>query len=87
VRATREHKLVQLGASPRASIALVTVAQGLALVHGRDHVTPDDVRACAVSVLVHRLVLRPELWSTGASARRVVDEVIAGVPTPEGLTG
>ena len=87
VRATREHKLVQLGASPRASIALVTVAQGLALIHGRDHVTPDDVRACAVSVLVHRLVLRPELWSTGASARRVVDEVIAGVPTPEGLTG
>lgn len=87
VRATREHKLVQLGASPRASIALITVAQGLALVHGRDHVTPDDVRACAVSVLVHRLVLRPELWSTGASARRVVDEVIAGVPTPEGLTG
>lgn len=85
VRATRDHKAVQLGASPRASIALVTVAQGLALIHGRGHATPDDIQACAASVLVHRLVLRPELWSTSASARRVVDEVIASVPTPEGL--
>ncbi|XVX19684.1 AAA family ATPase [Actinomycetota bacterium] len=86
VRATREHQSVQLGASPRASIALVTVAQGLALTSDRDHATPDDVRSAAPAVLAHRIVMRPELWASGATAAKVVDEVIGSVPTPEGLT-
>ncbi|MDX6254348.1 MAG: MoxR-like ATPase [Frankiales bacterium] len=80
VEATRTHPDVALGASTRAALAFVRVAQSRALLSARSHVVPDDVRGLAVSVLAHRLQLR-----TGpdtARARAVVVEVTAGVSVP-----
>ena len=62
VRATRETPRVQVGASPRGSLALLKLSRARATLHGRDFVTPDDVKAVAVPALAHRLTLRPELW-------------------------
>lgn len=56
--ATRKHPEVRLGASPRASGALLCASQGYALVRGRDYVTPDDIKEVAIPVLAHRLMLR-----------------------------
>jgi MoxR-like ATPase len=62
VRATRESSRVQVGASPRGSLALYTLARGRAALSGRDFVTPDDVKEIAAPALAHLLTLRPELW-------------------------
>ncbi len=76
--ATRDHPSVALGASTRAALALVRCAQARALLGGRDHVLPDDVKALAAAVLGHRLVLRD---GTGLRAgQRLVAELAAGVP-------
>lgn len=82
VRATREHGDVVLGASPRAAVALARAAQALALVRGRLYVVPDDVKAAAVPVLSHRLVLKPLARVRGQTGEGVVGEVLAGVPVP-----
>lgn len=74
-RATREDPALMLGASPRASVALQKAARASAVLEGRDYVVPDDVKARALSVLRHRVVLSPELEVEGRSP----DEVIAGV--------
>ena len=60
--ATRENRRVQVGSSPRGSLALYTLARARAVLRGRDFVTPEDVKDVAVPALVHRLTLRPELW-------------------------
>ena len=60
VRATRDESRLALGGSPRASLALMKLSRGLAALDGRPFVTPDDVKAAAVPVLAHRLILRPE---------------------------
>ena len=62
VAATRTSARVQVGASPRGSLALLKLSRGRAALDGRDFVTPDDVKAVAVPALAHRLMLRPELW-------------------------
>ncbi len=80
--ATRSHGLVELGASPRGSLALVLVARALAVLDGRDAVLPEDVTACAVPALAHRLTLTPETWSSGAGGEDVVRDVLAQVPGP-----
>ena len=80
--ATRRHPAVEIGSSPRGSLALVLVARALAVVQGRDVVLPEDVKTVAVPALAHRLTLRPETWSSGTTAADVVREVLAGVPTP-----
>jgi MoxR-like ATPase len=81
VRRTREDPRIRLGASSRAAIVLVRCAQARAVLAGRDHVTPDDVRALAVPVLAHRIV--PAAASPGGSAAEVlVREVAATVPVP-----
>ncbi len=85
--ATREHAEVLTGSSPRGSLALVLTARAFAVLRGRDYVVPEDVKAVARSVLAHRITVRPELWMTDASGRRVVDEVLAAVPTPRTLEG
>ena len=82
VRTTRESPRVQVGASPRGSLALLTLARGRAALAGRDFVTPDDVKAVAVPALAHRLTLRPELWVQRVSPTAVVDDVLDEVPTP-----
>jgi MoxR-like ATPase len=85
VAATRAHQHVLVGASPRGSLALVTTARALAVIAGRDYVTPEDVKAVAVPALAHRLTIRPELWMTEVTAAGVVDQVLAQVPTPAPL--
>jgi MoxR-like ATPase len=85
VAATREHTDVLTGSSPRGSLGLVLAARAFALLRGRDYVIPEDVKAVARSVLSHRITVKPELWMTQASGRRVVDAVLAQVPTPATL--
>lgn len=82
VRATRESPRVQVGASPRGSLALYTLARGRAALAGRDFVVPDDVKSVAVPALAHRLTLRPELWVQRVRPEEVVREVMQTVPTP-----
>jgi len=82
VTATRNLPAVYLGASPRGSLALMHLSQARALVHGRDYVTPDDVKACAASALSHRIIVKPEYRVRGTVARQCVDEVVGRVPVP-----
>jgi MoxR-like ATPase len=81
-RATRGAPSVQLGAGPRASLALARMAQALALVQGDDYVKPDHIRDMAVSVLAHRLSLDPSARFSGVTASNVVAEVLKSVPLP-----
>ena len=80
--ATRAHRAVEVGASPRGSQALVLVARGVATLDGRDFVTPEDVKAVAVPALAHRLSLTPQAWAAGTAPETVVREVLAQVPGP-----
>jgi MoxR-like ATPase len=82
VAATRTAQSVQVGASPRGSLALLKLSRCRAALDGRDFVTPDDVKAVAVPALAHRLTLRPELWVQRVSAEDIVRERLDTVPTP-----
>lgn len=82
VRQTREHSSVLVGAGPRASQALLLSSRVLAALEGRDFVTPDDVKAMAAPVLVHRLMLRPEYEIEGLNPEEVVKELLQGVTVP-----
>jgi MoxR-like ATPase len=82
VRATRESPSVQVGASPRGTLAVMKLARARAVLDGRDFVVPDDVKAVAAPALAHRLSLRPELWVQQVRAEDVVAERLATVPTP-----
>ena len=82
VAATRDHRSVEVGASPRGSLALVLVARALAVLAGRDYLLPEDVKACAVPALGHRLTLRPEMWASGVTGQSVIAELLDTVPTP-----
>jgi MoxR-like ATPase len=82
VAATRDAPSIQVGASPRGSLALLKLSRCRAALHGRDYVTPDDVKAVAVPALAHRLTLRPELWVQRISADDVVRARLDTVPTP-----
>ncbi len=81
-RATREHAAFDLGASPRASLALFRAARALAAISGRDYVSPDDVKRLAQPVLVHRLLLTSQSRLRGRSAADVLDEILREVPVP-----
>jgi MoxR-like ATPase len=80
--ATRVHRAVEVGASPRGSQALLLVARALAVLSGRDFVLPEDVKECAVPALAHRLTLRAETWSSGTTGVEVVTELLGAVPGP-----
>jgi MoxR-like ATPase len=82
VTATRNAQSVQVGASPRGSLALLKLSRCRAALEGRDYVTPDDVKSIAVPALAHRLTLRPELWVQRVSAEDIVRERLQAVPTP-----
>jgi MoxR-like ATPase len=82
VAATRNAPSIQVGASPRGSLALLKLSRCRAALDGRDYVTPDDVKAVVVPALAHRLTLRPELWVQRISAEDVVRERLATVATP-----
>lgn len=82
VRRTREHRQLTLGASPRATVALLQASKALALIRGRDFITPDDVKAVALPVLRHRVLLRPEAEVDGQGPDRILSTLMEGVEVP-----
>lgn len=81
-RTTRAHDAVELGASPRASLALARCARARAAIHGRPYVLPDDVKALLPHVLGHRLVLRSRSYLRGQEVAEVIDHLLASIPAP-----
>jgi MoxR-like ATPase len=81
-RATREHEAFDLGASPRASLALFRTARALAAIEGRDYVRPDDVKRLAEPVLGHRLLLSSQTRLRGRTSVDVLAEILSDVPVP-----
>ncbi|MBW3091562.1 MoxR family ATPase [Bifidobacterium sp. 82T10] len=75
-------QLVRLGASPRASIALVRIGQANALLAGRDYVIPEDVKSFVLEVMRHRIMLTFEAMADGVSADQVIDSIVKAVPVP-----
>jgi MoxR-like ATPase len=82
VAATRRHPMIQLPASPRASLALMKVSQAMAVFENRDFVTPESIQAVAADVIAHRLVLLPEARFSGVNARVLVEEILENTPVP-----
>lgn len=82
VRKTRQHPTVLVGASPRASVALLLCSKALAAIRGREFPTPDDVRDVARPVLRHRLALRAEAELDGATADVVISDILQSVEVP-----
>ncbi len=82
VQATRDARGVALGASPRASLAMMRTCRALALFDGIDFVTPDLIQELAVPVLAHRLVLDNDAKFSGMAAKQVVESVLEQVPVP-----
>jgi MoxR-like ATPase len=82
VGATREHRHVQVGASPRGSLALLLTARARAVLAGREFVIPEDVKVVAPAALAHRISLRPELWLRRVDPREVIADVCASTPAP-----
>lgn len=87
VHATRSSIKLGLGGSPRASISLYRTAQAMAALAGREFVTPDDIKALAVPVLAHRLILKPEYRLRKDTAQSVVEEILSKVEVPAGVSG
>jgi MoxR-like ATPase len=81
---TRQSSDVYLGASPRGSLALFRAGQARAALNGRDHVLPDDIKAAAVPVLGHRVIVSPAARLRELSADRIVEEVLHATPVPGG---
>lgn len=82
VQATRSQRLVEIGASPRGSLAIFKLARARAVYHGRDYVIPDDVKEVAPPALVHRMIMKAESWVKGTDPRTVVDEVLRSIQVP-----
>jgi len=81
-RATRQNVDIQLGASPRATMALFQAAQAWAALAGRDFVLPDDVKAMALDVFGHRLMIAPQAQLRGRSAAELIEDIVSAVPVP-----
>jgi len=81
-RATREHEAIELGASPRATLALYQSAQALAAIQGRGYVTPDDVKRLSPAVLTHRVLLSTQVVLRGRTPEEVFAEIVNSVPVP-----
>jgi MoxR-like ATPase len=83
VRKTREHQQVEVGASPRGSLALLKTSRAMALIKGRDFVTPDDIKMLAVDALAHRIILKVEDVMRLVDERKVVKQVLEAVEVPK----
>lgn len=81
-RATREHPSVELGVSPRGTLALYKTSQALAGIRGRNYVIPDDVKHLAPYVLIHRIIINPQTRLRGRTPQEVVAEIVNAVPVP-----
>jgi MoxR-like ATPase len=82
VRASRDWPGLAIGAGPRGSIALIRVARAMAVMAGRDFVTPDDVKTAALPVLRHRVALAPESELEGLSADQLLASLLEQTPAP-----
>lgn len=82
VEATRSHHMVKLGSSPRGAIALYMLAKSIALIRGRDYVTPDDVKYVAHAALSHRIILRSEARISRIQPQDIIDDIIEKVDVP-----
>lgn len=82
VTATRKRRQVAVGASPRGSLALLKLARAWAAMQGRDYVLPDDVKLFVKPVLIHRLILEPDLWLTRQAADDIISDVIRSTAVP-----
>jgi MoxR-like ATPase len=82
IRATRTHPHVQLGSSPRGAIHLLMLSKALAVMDGRDYVTPDDVKVSAPSVLRHRIILTPEAQVSAKTPDQIIREVLGSIDVP-----
>src|SRR6184192_2267165 len=78
-----EGYMVDVGASPRGSLALLKVSRARAAIAGRDFVTPDDVKAVAMPALAHRIILKPDPWIRGVRTSAVLADVLSQVPVPK----
>lgn len=83
VRRTRVHRDVDVGCSPRGSLALLKLSKAKAWLSGREFVIPDDVKVVAEPALAHRIILKPENWLRGGKAATVVQQVLSEVPVPK----
>ena len=79
---TRTHPAVQVGASPRGTLALIKASRASAALSGRAYVTPDDVRRICVPVLAHRIILKPDVRFGGTTNSKVVEDILARTPAP-----
>ena len=79
---TRENAFLYLGASPRASIAILNAAKGFAALRGRDFVTPEDIKEAAVPVLQHRVMVTPEREMEGLTSVEIIKQIIETVEIP-----
>ncbi|MGQ1909243.1 AAA family ATPase [Marinifilum sp. RC60d5] len=82
VQNTRKNTGIILGASPRASVAVMTAAKAFAAINGRDFVTPDDIKKIVAPVLHHRLILTPEKEMEGIVAKEIINQVLEGIEIP-----
>lgn len=81
--ATREHASVEVGASPRGTLALMLLSRARAALEQRDYVIPDDVKEVAIPALVHRLIIKPELWQRQLRPEQVVTGILERIPVPK----
>jgi len=82
VRETRDHSQVEIGASPRGSLALLKLARANAAMSGRDYILPDDVKAICSEALSHRMIPKAASWVRGFDVGSIIDEIVSRVPVP-----
>jgi len=82
VQATRAQRQIEIGASPRGSLAIFKLSRARAVYHGRDYVIPDDVKEVAAPALVHRLIMKAESWVKGTNPSQVLDDILKTIPVP-----
>ncbi len=83
VQATRTQRQIEVGASPRGSLAIFKLSRARAVFHGRDYVIPDDVKEAAAPALVHRLIMKAESWVKGTNPNQVLDDILKTIPVPK----
>ena len=79
---TRENQFLYLGASPRASLALLIAGKGFAAIAGRDFVTPEDIKTAAIAVLRHRIIISPEREMEGLTAEEIIKQILESIEIP-----
>src|SRR5215510_8754740 len=82
VHQTRNHKSIYLGASPRASLAIMNASKAIAAMQGRDFTTPDDIKEVVIPVLRHRIILAPDKEMEGVTEEEVIKQIIQGMDVP-----